>query len=181
VKRLVVAIAVCSATLASAGTPHVGVMADVGAPDGAMSSLVVRPLRSIELSGGIGYNLISTGYRAGIMLVPFHGIATPTLSVDYGQFPEGDANHLAQQFDPSISSSFLEHVGYRYLDAHVGLMLGSAHMKFFLRAGASRITSELRDTQVLSTMDAGDVTVSSDSHVTAWTVSGRLGIAIYLR
>lgn len=182
-KRLLVGfVLMLIASSASAETPHVGVMADVGVPDGASTSLVVRPLRHVRFHGGIGYNLVSTGWRAGGTLLPFSGRATPTLSVDYGHYAAGDANQLARMFsgDPSYSSSYLGRVGYDYINAHAGIELGSARTRFYLRAGVSRVTSDLRDTHVMATMDAGTVTVASDSHVNVWTLSGRMGLVIYL-
>lgn len=182
-KRLLVGfVLMLSAPVASAETPHVGVMADVGVPDGASSSLVVRPLRHVRFHGGIGYNLVSTGWRGGLTLLALTGTATPTLSVDYGHYAEGDANQLARMFsgDPSYSSSYLERVGYDYVNAHVGFELGSARTRFYLRAGVSRVTTDLRDTHAMTTMDAGTVTVASDSHVSVWTLSGRMGLVIYL-
>src|SRR5688572_30341116 len=108
------------------GHRRFGVMADAGVPDGATASLVVRPIRAIRAHAGVGSNAISTGLRAGVTVVPLSGWFSPSLSVDVGRYPEGDANPLVRRVmgDPTYSSTMLEQVGYDYLNAHVGFELG---------------------------------------------------------
>ena len=48
--------------------PVVGVMADVGVPDGAIGSLVVRPWQWFRVYGGAGSNSVSKGWRGGFSL-----------------------------------------------------------------------------------------------------------------
>jgi len=120
-------------------------MADVGAPDGANASLVYRPLGAVRLQAGMGHNMISTGGRVGVTLIPLKSWFTPTLSFDVGRYGEGDANEVVQQVsgDPMFSSSFLNKVGYSYANAHLGLELGRKTVTFYLNVGASRVDAEL--------------------------------------
>jgi hypothetical protein len=157
-----------------------GVTMDVGAPDGGVASLVYRPVRPLRVHAGVGHNLVSTGLRAGVTLVPFKTWATPTLSLDYGRYFEGDANGLARMLsgDDSYSSPLLERVGYDYANAHLGLELGNGRVTFYLHAGASRITSDVQRSEVM-TSETSSVTVG-DAHMTLWTVSGRMGLLFYL-
>src|SRR3989442_4804519 len=74
--------------------PLVGVMADVGLPDGAGASLVVRPMKWLRVTGGGTYNMISSGVRAGASLLPFGW--GPSLSVEGGHYFDGDANGLVR-------------------------------------------------------------------------------------
>lgn len=163
-------------------SPDLGVMADVGLPDGAIASAVYRPVQPVQLHVGAGYNMISSGVRGGLMLVPFTTALTPTLSVDYGRYFPGDANEVAQMLrvDPGAGVVALERVGYDFANAHVGLQLGSTRAKFFLQGGVTRVTSELDGIDASgASEDGGSVTVGS-SHVTLWSVSGRMGLILFL-
>ena len=98
----------------AAADPLVGVSTDVGVPDGAMASVVVRPLSFLRAHAGAGYNAISTGFRAGATLsLPFW--LSPTASISYGMYPEGDANPIAR----SRANSLLD-VDRRVLCAGAG-------------------------------------------------------------
>ena len=173
----VVVLVVAAASPASAG-PGLGVMADVGVPDGATASLAVRPIRAITVHGGIGHNYVSRGLRAGVTLAPFRSIVRPTLSLDYGRYAEGDANPLARRVsgDASYHSMTLERVGYSYANAHVGLELGH-RFTFYVRAGASRIEGSIHDLAA----DSESITFLQDPRATVWSVSARVGVAFYLQ
>ena len=157
-----------------------GVMTDVGVPDGATASLVYRPIPKVRMHVGVGHNLISTGVRGGVTLAPFKAWFTPTLSVDYGRYPEGDANPLARRIsgDEAMSSETLENVGYDFANAHVGFQFGRKRFSFFLQAGASRVTGNLRMSAFTDPMS--NVTFSEDPKVTVYTVSARLGFTLYV-
>lgn len=164
-------------------TTQLGVMADVGLPDGAIASAVYRPVQLVQLHVGAGYNLISNGVRGGITLAPLGTTLTPTLSVDYGRYFPGDANEVARMLrvDPGAGVVALERVGYDFANAHVGLQLGGTRARFFLQGGVTRVTSDLDglDASDASADDGGSVTVGA-SHVTLWSVSGRLGLILFL-
>jgi hypothetical protein len=158
-----------------------GVMADVGAPDGANASLVYRPLGAVRLHAGVGHNMISTGGRIGVTLIPLQTWFTPTLSFDVGRYGDGDANKVAQQVsgDPMFSSSFLDKVGYSYANAHLGLELGKKTVTFYLNVGASRVDAELSGARAMASTDE-DVTITiGQSHVVMWSVSARTGLILY--
>lgn len=167
---------------ASVAAADVGVMADVGAPDGATASIVYRPLDAVRLHAGVGHNLVSTGQRVGVTLVPFRSWVTPTLSVDYGRYPEGDARPVVRSVvgDGMAVASLFERVGYAYANGHVGLELGGTRATLYVNVGVSRVAGDLGGGGSVMTSDE-DVTVTfGDSHVTMWTVSGRLGVILYL-
>jgi len=162
----------------------VGVMTDVGVPDGATASLVLRTTRALRFEAGVAHNYISPGYRASITYIPFASWATPILSVAYGQFFERDANSVAKQFDPTFSSPVLEKVGYNFANARVGLELGKQYFTFFIHAGVSRVTGTVHNLdQVVAAQTASDsmITVTStDPKVTLWGVSANLGFIFYV-
>ena len=153
----------------AAADSKLGVMADAGVPDGATASLVVRPVSVLRLHGGLGYNTISRGVRVGATLAPFKAFVSPTLSIDYGRYPEGDANPLARMVtgDAMYASSKLEHIGYDFANAHVGLAFGQARASFYLQAGMSRTAATLHDD-------------STSAKLVMWSPSARLGFVLYL-
>lgn len=164
--------------------PRFGVMADVGLPDGATASLVYRPIRALRLGAGVGHNMISRGVRGEITWIPLATWLSPTLTVDYGHFAEGNANPLAQMIsgDRAFSSPTLDHVGYDYANAHVGLEFGRTWFTFYMHAGMSYITGNVHNLgAATSNMDGSTstVTFTSDPSVKMWAVSGRVGFVLY--
>ena len=167
--------------------PAVGVMADVGLPDGAGASLVVRPARWLRLTGGGTYNMISSGLRAGASLLPFGW--GPSLSVEGGHYFDGDANGVMRRFAGASyqSNAVLERVGYDYANAHLGLDLGLRRVTFFIHAGFSYIRAEVHnvDSAIQSGMSSDSsssttLTVNKDPIIRAITPSAKLGLIVYL-
>ena len=161
-------------------TPRIGIMADAGVPDGATLSLVVRPVSFLRLNLGGGYNGISPGVRAGATLVPLKRWFSPVLAVDAGRYFEGDANPLYRRIsgDEMFSSPLLERVGYDYADAHLGLELGRRWFTFYVHAGVSRVSGQVR--QIAAATDGDAVSFSEDPSVKITSVSARLGFVFYL-
>lgn len=184
---LVLALVAPVARAAAEPLPRIGVMADVGLPDGGTAALVVRPLALVRLSAGVSHNLIGPGLRGAVTLVPLPTWITPTLSVSYGHYFERDATSTARSVsgDPMLSSPALEKVGYDYADAHLGLELGRRRVTFYLHGGLTRMTGHVRNLdQTTGAADgSGDVSVSftRDPAVTLTTLSARLGLVVYIR
>lgn len=167
-------------------TGTVGIMTDVGVPDGGTASLVVRPLRAIRLEGGVAHNVVSPGVRGSVSWLPLAGWFTPVLSVGYGRFFERDANPVVQQLsgDPTISSPLLEQVGYDFANARVGLELGKKYFTFFIHAGVSRVTATVHNVdRVAADQTSSDSMVSvttTDPKLTVVGVSANLGFIFYV-
>jgi opacity protein-like surface antigen len=166
-----------AAAPAAAG-PGVGVMADVGVPDGATASLAIRPIQAITVHGGVSHNYVSQGFRGGVALAPFDTWIRPTLSADYGRYAEGDANPLARMIsgDESYHSTTLERVGYSFANAHVGFEMGR-RFTFYLRAGVTRVDGAIRNLAA----DSDSITFTQDPRATMTTVSARLGFTFYIK
>jgi hypothetical protein len=167
--------------------PMVGVMADVGLPDGAAASLVLRPKKWLRVTGGGTYNMISSGLRAGASLLPFGW--GPSLTVEGGHYFDGDANGLIRRFAGASyqSNAVLERVGYDYANAHLGLDLGYRRVTFFLHAGFSYIRATVHnvDSAIQSSMQSDGsssttLSVKQDPIVRAITPSAKLGLIVYL-
>ena len=167
-------------------SPTLGVMAAVGAPDGASISLVVRPARALRLELGAADNYISPGVRGGITWIPFNSIVTPTFGVALGHFFNRDATDAVRTVtgDATISSPLLQQVGYDYGAARAGLEFGRKHATFFIHAGITRMTGQIHNVDQASNQASASsgsmVTVTStDPNVTVWTVSADLGLVVY--
>lgn len=170
----------------AAAEPTFGVATDVGVPDGAVASLVVRPLRFVRAHVGAGYNAISPGFRAGATLsLPLW--LSPTASISYGRYAEGDANPLVRRLsgDPAAGSAMLEKVGYRFAGGYLGVQLGRRRVSFQLEAGYSRIEGKVRNLDALTTGADPDtsatVSFGQDPNVVVWSVSARLGLTVYVK
>jgi len=171
----------------TAALPVVGVMADVGLPDGAGASLVLRPKKWLRVTGGGTYNMISSGVRAGVSLVPLGW--GPSLSVEGGHYFDGDANSLMRRFAGASyqSNAVLERVGYDYANAHLGLDFGYRRVTFFLHGGFSYIRATVHnvDAAIQSSMQSDSssstqLSVKQDPIIRAITPSAKLGLIVYL-
>jgi len=167
--------------------PLFGVMVDAGLPDGANASLVLRPFSWLRAHGGGGYNMISSGIRAGATLLPFG--SGPSATIEAGHYFDGDANGLARRFaGATFQSALLERVGYDYANAHLGLDFGSRNVVFYIHGGMSYIRAQIHnfDSVVASTAsDNGangstEISVKQDPTVKAWVPSAKLGLIVYL-
>ncbi|TMQ21486.1 MAG: hypothetical protein E6J91_02590 [Deltaproteobacteria bacterium] len=177
-----------SATVVAAApsrAPWIGAMADLGLPDGATMSLVVRPIRSIRAHAGLSHNLISLGERVGVTWAPLSWWVSPTVSLEYGHYTDGNANPLVRAVsgDTMFSSAVLDRVGYNYANAHLGIELGRRWFTFYIHAGASRITSTIHNLSAETMSESAEttsVTFSKDPSVRLLTVSARIGFVVYL-
>ena len=164
--------------------PWIGAMVDVGAPDGAGVSIVYRPIRMLRAHAGLSHNLISLGQRVGVTLTPGWW-ASPTLTLEYGHFADGNANPLvrAASGDSTFSSAVLERIGYNYGNARLGVELGRKWFTFYLHAGMSLITGRVHNLSsetMSATSGTTTVSFSRDPNVRLWTPSASLGFVIYL-
>jgi hypothetical protein len=170
----------------SDNTGTIGVMTDVGVPDGGTASLVIRPIRALRVEAGVAHNVVSPGVRGNLTWIPLSSWATPVLSVGYGRFFERDANPVLQQLagDPSLSSPLLEQVGYDFANARVGLELGKKYFTFFIHAGVSRVTATVHNVdRVAADQTSSDSMVSvttTDPKLTVVGVSANLGFIFYV-
>ena len=177
--------ALSAKTTAPERSPRFGVMADLGVPDGATASIVFRPIRALRVHAGLSHNMISLGERVGVTVVPLSWWVSPTLSLEYGHYADGNANPLvrAATGDATFSSSVLDRVGYNYANARVGLEFGRKWFTFYLHAGVSRITGSVHNLSA-ATMSGAEgtttVTFGNDPNVRLLTVSARLGFVVYL-
>jgi hypothetical protein len=167
-------------------TGTIGIMTDVGVPDGGTASLVVRPIRALRVETGVAHNVVGPGVRGSVTWIPLGTWATPVLSVGYGRFFERDANAIAQTVsgDPTLSSPLLEKVGYDFANARVGLELGKRYFTFFIHAGVSRLTATVHNIdRVAADQTSANSMVSvttTDPKLTVVGVSANLGFIFYV-
>jgi hypothetical protein len=169
----------------TAETGTIGVMTDVGVPDGGTASLVVRPVRALRLEGGVAHDVVGPGVRGSVTWIPFGTWATPVVSVGYGRFFERDANGLVQKIsgDPTLSSPLLDKVGYDFANARIGIELGKKYFTFFLHAGVSRVTGTVHNLDQVAATETANSMVSvttTDPKLTLWGVSANLGFIFYV-
>ena len=108
--------------------PPVGVLVDVGVPDGAGATASYAPVGWLRLELGGIHNAVAGGIRGGVVLARPTGIFRPTLGLSVGRSFGGEAGWLYDK---------LGRVSYDFASAMAGLELGSRHAALFLRAGMS--------------------------------------------
>ena len=181
---VVLFLALVGAARGAAAEPgRIGVMLDAGVPDGGHASLVVRPARWMNLHAGVGTNLISRGVRGGATVYLLPTRVAPSLNVDVGRFPAGDANPVARRLELiGEDHPLLREVGYDYGDLHLGLDFGREDLTFYVHAGATWVRGRVRnldETLAEGREDGVTVEVRQDPIVTAVGPSARLGFLVY--
>lgn len=180
-RTLLVAAAVLAPLTAHADRT-LGVTVDAGVPDGAAASIVYRPISQFRFHVGATHNMITTGVRAGVSIVPLRSWFSPSLNFDAGSYKEGDANPLVQMIsgDEGLHNDQLERVGYRYANAHLGIELGRKRATFYLHAGGSYIAGKIRNLDAATDGESSTtVSFTTDPDVRLLTVSAKLGLIIY--
>ena len=162
--------------------PVVGLSTDVGLPDGAIASLVVRPWQWFRAYAGGGSNSISKGWRGGFSLVPFG--AGPSVSLEYGQYAEGDANGLVRRMVSGNfkGSALLDRVGYDYANAQVGLDFGGKSVLFFVHGGVSMVWAQVHNINEVANASNSSTTVSvsQDPKIKVFGSSLKVGLIVFL-
>src|SRR4051794_4166463 len=125
--------------------PLFGMMADAGLPDGFNGALVIRPRRWLRTHVGGGYNMISSGVRAGATLAPFGW--GPSVTLEGGHYFDGNANGIARKIAGSTyeDSRLLERVGYDYANAHLGFEMGYRRVSFYVHGGMSYVRAKVHN------------------------------------
>jgi hypothetical protein len=147
---------------------RVGMQLDLGLPGAAGATLVYRPMWWLRVDGGLAYDYVGYGARAGLKLAPKRGFVTPTLGVDAGHFFTGDASELMPTSDPAMQQLLREAV-YDFASAHLGLEIGSQRrFSFYLRGGIS---------YVAATANGAALTAALDEQLTDTMLVARVGDA----
>jgi hypothetical protein len=164
--------------------PLLGVMLDIGVPDGLMGSLVFRPWSWLRASAGGGSNSIGNGWRAGVTLLPAG--SGPSASLEYGRYQDGDANALAKKF---VGGNFngspaLERIGYEFMNAHLGLDFGFRNVVFYLHGGVTMVRGQIHNLDAAiggaGATGTTEVVVRRDPNFRAVGPSIKLGLLVYV-
>ena len=165
---------------AHAESPHVGVMLDVGVPDGVSGSAVLRPIPQLRVHAGVGHNLVSPGVRGGLGLRPLTGVLSPTIAIEGGRYWQANALFMVHAFAPDVNGAEISEVrvGYDYMNAHLGLDIGAQHTVFFLQLGVSSLWADV-DYDVLLEAGGANQRIKGHWETTVTTPSGRLGLMVF--
>jgi hypothetical protein len=160
-----------------------GVMLDVGAPDGVGISAVVRPVRWLRINAGLTTNTLSLGLRGGISLVPLTTFITPSINLDLGHYFDANYNELVDRFGgiPLQTTVPINDVGFNYGGASVGLELGKPErFSVSLRVGLARGSLVIDDAQQLLRDVTGDQTLTATPLSFRFTTPAvKLGFLLY--
>lgn len=160
-----------------------GVMLDVGAPDGVGVSAVVRPVRWLRLNAGFTTNTLSLGVRGGISLVPLTAFITPSINLDLGHYFDANYNKLVDRFGgiPLQTQVPINDVGFNYGGASLGLEAGKPErFSVSLRVGLSRGSLVIDEAQQLLQDVTGDPDITAKPLTFRFTTPAvKLGFLLY--
>jgi hypothetical protein len=157
-----------------------GLMFDLGTMDGAMMSLVYRPLPWIRVHGGGGTNGVSPGLRVGAVATPFHDSGW-SFSLEGGHFFPGNVNGLFAIFAGSDydDSHLLERFDYDYVNLQVGWDVERGDLLFFARGGVGLLWTQLPSDNLGRISNLSSM-VDPDGSVEAFLPSLKIGIIGFL-
>lgn len=160
-----------------------GVMLDVGAPDGVGISAVVRPVRWLRINAGLTTNTLSLGVRGGISLVPLTAFVTPSINLDLGHYFDANYNELVDRFGgiPLQTSVPINDVGFNYGGASLGVEVGKPErFSVSLRIGLSRGSLVIDDAERLLRDVTGDPDLTASPLTFRFTTPAvKLGFLLY--
>ncbi len=169
-----------------ASLPPFGVSLDVGLPDFAGLSFNWRPIWLLRLHGGVLFNGVAPGARAGITLIPFNFVVTPTLSAEAGYYFGADASYISEalpidQSEGGAMREVLKDLQYSFASAHIGFEVGApSSFLFYLRAGLSYVDTTLHGSGAAVEEQVGDPNLSVDDFKLRGTIpSVKLGFLFY--
>ncbi len=156
----------------------IGLMVDLGLPDGASVSLVARPLCWLRLHAGASHNTVNFGIRGGATVGTCFSVFNPTLTLEAGHFFEGDANKIARTIsgNADLDVPVFRRFGYSYANAQVGAEFGFETFTFYLRGGMSVLQTRIHLAEASVEGELG----LSDMNVRGYGVSAKLGMIFYL-
>lgn len=160
-----------------------GVMLDVGAPDGVGVSAVLRPAPWLRLNAGVTTNTLSLGVRGGISLVPLSTFVSPSINLDLGHYFDANYNELVNRFGgiPLKTSAPIDDVGYNYGGASLGLEMGKPErFSFSLRVGLAHGSLLIEDAERLLKDVTGNPDITAKPLAFRFTTpSVKLGFLLY--
>jgi hypothetical protein len=160
-----------------------GVMLDVGAPDGVGVSAVIRPVRWLRLNAGLTTNTLSIGVRGGLSLVPLSTFVSPSINLDVGHYFDANYNDLVDRVGgiPLKTTAPIDDVGYNYGGASVGLEVGKPdRFVFSLRVGLAHGSMTIEDAEQLLKDVTGDPDITAKPLTLRFTTPAvKLGFLLY--
>lgn len=161
-----------------------GLMLDVGAPDGVGISAVVRPVRWLRINAGVTTNTLSLGVRGGISLVPLTAFITPSINLDLGHYFDANYNELVDRFGgiPLQTRAPINDVGFNYGGASLGLEFGKPErFSVSLRVGLARGSLVIDEAQQLLQDVTGDPDITATPLTFRFTTPAvKLGFLLYV-
>ena len=176
----------------AAASPHLlGFATDVGLPDGANLSLVLRPTDWVRLHGAVGTNSASLGFRGGVTAIPhwFWQIG-PSITLEAGYCRIGNVNSVLRTFFqvPAWMKDYAQEAGYMYYNAHLGIEFGRGNVTGFIHAGGSYVDGTVRTPNSVTipapagtsvSTDPTQLILGQDAKVRVYTMSAKAGIIVY--
>ena len=151
--RSLLLVAALAAPASADDMTRVGMQLDLGLPGAAGATLVYRPQWWVRVDGGLAYDYVGYGARAGLKLAASKGFVTPTLGVDAGHFFTGDASELMPSDNPA-EQQLLKNAVYDFVTAHLGFEIGSQRrFSFYMRGGISYVSATAKGEPLTALLD----------------------------
>lgn len=146
--------------------PLLGLALGGGFPDLVTASLMFRPIEAIRFFAGPSWGYVSWGAQGGIVIAPWNGWATPTLSFEGGMLFGTNLSFLVKDSSGTGASAglkpLLRRIDYQYVAADLGIELGSPRgLAFVVRLGLSYVTVKANGTATYTSDNGTRVTLSN--------------------
>jgi hypothetical protein len=161
--------------------PLLAVAVSGGSPEVLTASLVFRPIPWLRFFGGPAWGYVGWGMQGGVVIAPWNGGVTPTLSATFGRLLTADLSSFAGDGGTAKElRPLLARVDYQYAAADLGLEFGSpGGFALFLRLGLSFLSARANGSVTYVSDDGARVTMS-DPALRVWAPSLKLGFQYWL-
>ena len=160
---------------------YFGLSSDIGMPDGLNLGLVLAPVAWMRLGASLGTNSASLDYRGGLTVLPAGW--GPSFSLEVGHCNTAATTSTIREFFtvPSWVRSYVQQLGYTYVNAHVGFDYRIGGLTLFAHGGYTYLMATIRspDAVVVDSQTNTSIKIAQDGNVTAYTLSAKAGV-IYM-
>jgi hypothetical protein len=164
-----------------------GLAFDVGLPDAAALSVLVRPVPYLRVGAALLYDYLGYGVRGSVSIQP-HWVIAPSLGVAVGHLFDAAGYTTLSQAEPALFGNpalrpMLDHLGYTLASVEVGLELGHPDwFVIFARAGLSRVWTTVHGLgpALSGTSTSSAVTFAADDPgITLQIPSAKVGLLVH--
>jgi hypothetical protein len=177
-KYALLIITLFTASLARADFNRFGAEFGLGSAEGIYAGPTFKPFDFLRFNADVTTDLVAPGFKGGLTLQPFWGIA-PLASVEIGHQFDGNFNTLGGYFGAHSNTLLLNNVDYSYINLQPGIAFGLKNWFMVdFRVGMTYLWSTTQGLQAFLSQQTNQPITTKEVSLNAWVPSVKLGFQI---